>query len=155
MINKEKLKDLEIKEILQDFASFHSIRNQINIFSELVENYVNFKLPTKKQPLFTTEDGVEIMKYDKTTLVYKVRKENFTIISNYAYQYSENSIAARENKLYSGLFSTKEVAEEYILMNKPCLSIKEIFSLLKILDNGSNENYQSGKLRKLVKSKLK
>lgn len=92
-----------------------------------------------KQPLFTTEDGVDI--YEPSTRVFYVCRDwriySPTVISQ----------AAKENKCYS----TKEAAEEYLLMNKPCLSINDILT---------RYNYkwaEIGKLslKELVKQKIK
>lgn len=68
-----------------------------------------------KQKLFTTEDGVDIFEGDISFGV------------NSSFKLSE---VKHINKLYvySGVkeFSTKEAAEEYMLMNKPCLSINDL-----------------------------
>lgn len=44
---------------------------------------------------------------------------------------------------------TKEAAEEYILMNKPCLSLNDVFNTITWLDNSKKL------LKELVKQKLK
>jgi hypothetical protein len=74
-----------------------------------------------KQPLFTTEDGVEIFEGDNIWEVFSSFQISITIWkSNYG-----NNGKPLKNKLY---FSTKEKAEEYILMNKPCLSVKDVMN---------------------------
>lgn len=70
-----------------------------------------------KTKLFTTEDGVDIYEGDTYYIVG-------------AAQWNINSIVAK-NSIYRLIythpfFSTKEKAEEYIILNKPCLSLKEI-----------------------------
>lgn len=75
-------------------------------------------LEKPKQLLFTTEDGVDIYKGDKAWSIY----------------IPEMIMFHQEVKLYNSTdihthhkyFSTKEAAEEYILMNKPCLSIQDV-----------------------------
>ena len=74
-----------------------------------------------KQPLFTTEDGVDIYEGDTS---YGVRKTDFQIIP----VTHHNSMYVYKNFLE---FSTKEKAEEYVLMNKPCLSINNVIDVLK------------------------
>lgn len=84
-----------------------------------------------KQPLFTTEDGVDIFKKDRP---WYVSKDKFKITGT-ADLIMNISFHPSKNYLY---FSTKEAAEEYILMNKPCLSAKDIlkrFRWLEIYEN--------------------
>ncbi len=78
-----------------------------------------------KQPLFKTEDGVDIFKDDYYCIVHG----DITI--------SKELKALKESAWYTGMmrvspgkyFSTKKAAEEYILMNKPCLSINDFRSI--------------------------
>ena len=52
---------------------------------------------------------------------------------------------------YEKYFSTKEKAEEYILLNKPCLSLNDIkFAISKI----NNPEEKRNKLKTLVKLKI-
>lgn len=105
---------------------------------------VNISLWKKtKKPLFTTEDGVDIFEGNEYTFVR----------SNYSYKTCIAISSHESSKLsndYLGDFSTKEAAEEYILINKPCLSINDIKTLryknLMIYDED---------LKQLVKSKTK
>jgi len=95
-----------------------------------------------KQPLFTTEDGVEIY---EGNIYYKVVNDTFQLLI------MEN--ASKGESLKSKVFSTKEKAEEYIIMNKPCLSINEILNLYKgqIIDF----TLKPIRIKNLVKTKLK
>lgn len=103
------------------------------------------KLP-KKTPLFTTEDGVEI--FDKKTSYYLVSNDFKVCFSSW---FSQADLPFKT-------FSTKEKAEEYILMNKPCLSIKEITDL--VLNNPNRRISDCAELaiinsfKQLAKSKL-
>jgi hypothetical protein len=105
----------------------------------LLENVTKFK-----QPLFTTEDDVDIFEGDS---FYNINNKDWLLrniikINLLDYQtYYKNQIN----------FSTKEKAEEYIIMNKPILSINDLL------------NYQSATkqifvpiktLKDLVKQKL-
>lgn len=99
-----------------------------------------------KQPLFTTEDGVDIFEGD---IYYKVINDTFQLFI------MEN--ASKGESLRSKVFSTKEKAEEYILMNKPCLSLNDIFKDVEKMRKGLKtfENSELAKrFKKLVQQKL-
>ena len=83
-----------------------------------------------KQPLFTTEDGVEIFEGDEYEVV---NKNTFFTHSCTCDKYSN----IKEKDFIK--FSTKEAAKEYILMNNPCLSISEI------IEEGRKEFKRRGK----------
>ena len=72
-----------------------------------------------KQPLFTTEDDVDIFEGNN---YFKVVNESFQLLK------MEN--ASKGESLRSKVFSTKEKAEEYILMNKPVLSYNDIEKII-------------------------
>jgi len=80
------------------------------------------ELKKVKQKLFTTEDGVDIFKGD---LVVCFDKDSFCI-RNKTYLFKEHD---KNDKTYL-FFSTKEKAEEYILYNKPLLTLRDIDELL-------------------------
>jgi len=96
-----------------------------------------------KQPLFVTEDGVDIFEGDE---YYKVLNETFLLLI------MKN--ASTGESLKSKVFSTKEKAEEYILLNKPCLSLLEIKKVLLSAGVGLS-NKKEKELKDLVKSKNK
>jgi len=54
-------------------------------------------------------------------------------------------------------FSTKEKAEEYILLNKTVLSLKEVWDIINNVSGVSKPSMKqrSDKLKDLVKSKIK
>lgn len=96
-----------------------------------------------KTPLFTTEDGVHIFERDKYYIVfYDFKVQEYNAKQDYIV-WSESNYKK---------FSTKEKAEEYILLNKPCLSLTEISKFYKHLLNFNNGNSMG--LRNLAKSKL-
>lgn len=107
-----------------------------------------------KQPLFTTEDGVDIFEDD-----------TFVIVNKFDLYICNSNVTSKEiyNKIWDGSdgylqFSTKEKAEEYILMNKPCLSLNDIFKEVEETRKGLKtfENSQLAKrFKKLVQQKLK
>ena len=54
------------------------------------------------------------------------------------------------------IFTTKEEAEDYIILNKPCLSIKDIAPIIGFCNNTTYVDLDllTEKLKKLVKSKI-
>lgn len=91
-----------------------------------------------KQPLFTTEDGVDI--YKGNTYYYI----NTGFIGET--QEVKNAICPIMKGAYT--FSTKQAAEEYIIMNKPCLSYSDLERLI-----GAKGTLL--RIEELVKQKLK
>lgn len=73
-------------------------------------------LQKAKQPLFTTEDGVDIFEGD-----------SYWYINNMSTVHKTVAKYEGSNSLGLKLFSTKEKAEEYIIMNKPCLSLNDVY----------------------------
>lgn len=123
----------------------HSANREIN-------NWEHFK-----KPLFTTEDGIDIYEGDKywvlNTKVNDWVFEEKAGRDNISYFYKDKSYAEKTKIYY---FSTKELAEEYIIMNKPCLSIKEITPIVgKVYEEtGVILDSLTRNLKTLVKSKL-
>ena len=98
-------------------------------------NWYNFIKP--KKPLFTTEDGVDIFEGNKYW-------------KNNGWLNVKLNIAGKDEPyiLNDKPFSTKKLAKEYIIMNKPCLSIKDIQDYFTIATTPLPS------LIKLVKSRL-
>jgi hypothetical protein len=101
--------------------------------------------PKIKKPLFTTEDGVDIFEGDT---YYKVVNESFQLLIM--------ERASKGESLRSKVFSTKEKAEEYILLNKPVLSLKDVASIYPGINKSHPDkpSSQSERLKNLVKSKI-
>lgn len=104
-----------------------------------------------KQPLFTTEDGVDIFKgddYYHTDIKLKIHKGTNAKINS-------GNLIGLEGYNY---FSTKEKAEEYILMNKPVLSLKDVASIYisadKPITDTTSYSAQNRRIQELVKSKI-
>lgn len=96
-----------------------------------------------KQPLFTTEDGVDIYDGDSYCSISKIYFEVNSIYKKAEEKY-RNSYQL--NRFL--FFSTKEKAEEYIIMNKPCLSINDV------LNSQDDTYFLENKLKELVNKKL-
>lgn len=104
----------------------------------------------KKEPLFTTEDGVEIFEGDT---IFSVEHTYYKIDDKIAGIYKGSNKNHPVEHWYNSdkYFSTKEAAEEYILLNKPVLSINDFYSFS--LCQAEEENTHN-KLKALVKSRL-
>ena len=105
--------------------------------------------------LFTTEDGVDIFKSDTFYYVKFTQYDNtmgkpFEVVKG-------NHPTFEYEPQYEKYFSTKEKAEEYILLNKPCLSINDVakvFVSINYTTDKGNIYPQGQKLRDLVKLKI-
>lgn len=110
-------------------------------------NYLN-NAEKYKQPLFTTEDGVDIFEGDD---YYSIHTTQF----NFPNGYGKPTIKGTAIKGYWITFSTKEAAEEYVLMNKPCLSIQDLINHTKEEPNIRRISPRGLKaFKNLVKQKL-
>ena len=100
----------------------------LNIGTDKHEGFSLKNLKKVKKPLFTTENGVDIFEGD---YYYYFRFHSWTFDKAIANQKFHSQDKLSSNSLY---FSTKEKAEEYILLNKPCLSYGDVQEYLKIKD---------------------
>lgn len=109
-----------------------------------------------RKPLFTTEDGKEIFSGDKYWTVFNEDwvKDCHNLIAFEIYGPHDAVLAEK----YPGIppngqncFSTKEAAEEYVLMNKPMLSLSDI--KYAINPHGTNRAWEL--IQQKAKSKMK
>jgi hypothetical protein len=86
----------------------------------------NYLVKHIKQPLFKTEDGVNLFEGDECYLLHLPLDTKTNL------EYSKTLMRKEilPNPSYRLIFSTKEKAEKYILMNKPCLSLQDIKNFL-------------------------
>jgi len=132
-----------IGDVVEEYGKIRTFLLQNNkIF--INENFMKTSLSTlvKAQPLFTTEDGVDIYEGDTNVDVYYCNKNGFKLLHCCKKEILPGTFS--ENNLY---FKSKEKAEEYILFNKPCLSIKDVNIAI-------SEKWVSNILEKIVKNKL-
>ena len=113
-----------------------------------------------KKPLFTTEDGVDIFEgddYFEVALTFKpsFREAIYKKIArpNIIYDYGISEKREKLNKNGRYYFSTKEAAEEYVLMNKPSLSVNDVLSVA--YNPVETKTSITNKLKEIVKSKSK
>ena len=88
-----------------------------------------WELVEEEEPLFVTEDGVEV--YDIDFLVFAV-KGDFLKIQTFALAFSQN-----KNDMKS--FYHESNADEYILWNKPLLSLNEIDDTIEMYSHEFEE----------------
>lgn len=122
--------------------SFQIFNNELLVHKDCTMNTNKlYEIQHIKQPLFTTEDGVDIFENDTIHGV----SNDWKVFSHFT---------NLQNKIKSWgikpIFSTKEKAEEYILLNKPCLSYNEVLKAVSIKNKNTFET-----LKDLVKSKIK
>lgn len=77
------------------------------------------KIQKYKEALFTTEDGVELFGGERVFSVSDI------LITAVLLNFSVEDFKNTKDKI----FAKKEKAEEYILMNKPCLSLNDLLSV--------------------------
>ena len=99
-----------------------------------------------KQKLFTTEDGINIFEGDNVNWVC----DNYEYFNTINIDKTHCNLINGYSKGIYKIFSTKEKAEEYILMNKPVLSLNDI----KNCRIKNSKLISRIKLKELVKQKL-
>ena len=128
--------------------SIELINNKIRLYPR--NSFYNLEdIKKVKQKLFTTEDGVDIFEGDTIYEIFPT----FTIYETKWYNYYGKNGKPLKNKIY---FSTKEKAEEYILMNKPVLSLKDVANIYPGINKSHPDkpSSQSERLKNLVKLKI-
>ena len=100
--------------------AFHILHEQMFVFYEDTNISLDVLQKVKKPILiFTTEDGVGI--YHGDNYYCHVHTETFEFQESQGAQYYASGKA--KNVKY---FSSKNAAKEYILMNKPCLTLSQV-----------------------------
>lgn len=125
----KRLSDLQIftigdKTEFGDIIKYFKIDNKSNLLIigyKDCEDILEF-VKHSKQKLFCTEDGVDIFKGDKYYYINSNFNNPWEVVNTKA----DCPDLINKNDLTYKRFSTKEAAEEYILMNKPILSVNEV-----------------------------
>lgn len=106
------------------------------------------QLSKAKLILFKSRDGFDIREGDK---VYGISIDNWNVFSGVVQK--GNRYHREEWK--HGKFSTEEAAREYLMWNKPVLSLKDVASIYPGINKNHNApSHQAEQLKELVKSKL-
>ncbi len=107
-----------------ELSKIDLIKENLQFYFKEIFIIYDIKYLTKaKQPLFTTEDGVQV--YLGEDIYFVGTSYIITKHSNIDQRTFQSKFDLSDNPLCKW-FSTKEAAEEYILMNKPCLSINQV-----------------------------
>jgi hypothetical protein len=115
----------------------------IQIHHSAVERFKQSKQP-KREVLFVTEDGVEIfLKQYKIWVV----NHKWEFYWKYAEAYVNGDCK------YFKIFADKEKAEEYILLNKPVLSVNDVRNVFEM--HTAMDYFMQKKLIDLAKEKIK
>jgi hypothetical protein len=109
--------------------SFEIFENTIVVFGIWVHGMkgsmpLEYILKSKYRVLHISDDGVEMRQYD--TEFYVDLEQDFEIV-----QSSTSVIVNPEFRINNKIFSTKEAAQQYVIDNKPCLSVNEVKEFLK------------------------
>jgi hypothetical protein len=127
----------------KQITSIKIIRNVVKIITGDGCEALLWMIHHYKNPLFKTEDGVDIFEGDE---VWGITKDSwkpfYTIAKN-----KPDNVAIHETWLH-GKFSTKKAAKEYIFLNEPKLSINDVKRVFPLM-----ESIKLDKLKFLVKEK--
>lgn len=152
---EDKVKLYHHNQDAQKITNFELVNNQIKLNFECKQCTVllqNAKKEIVKTPLFTSADGFQIFNNNKYFELYDFNGYNERISERIAVKDGDEDYNCGQAKWY---FSTKEAAENYRILNKPCLSINDIATIYTSAKHTSHPQYpQAEKLRNLVKSKL-
>ncbi len=138
-------------QMAKDFAAFVILQSGL---LDTEDALAKFKKSKEPKPKFITEDGVDI--YDKDVYIYEVDTSNWRVIKSQFIHYNH-------------FFSTNEAAENFILMNKPCLSVNDVVDIIKSECDGTYNSIDrwefilgihspaaiQAKLRSAAKTKIK
>ena len=103
------------------------------------------------QPLFKTEDGIDVFEGDRYYVV--IEKDGFGYETFAVAWPGQGGIESANYKNAAKFFSDKEKANEYILMNKPVLSVNDV---LAVCENNywGLQNKLLDRLKEIAKSKI-
>ena len=103
------------------------VSNTIEIFDKYtIENFPEF-WEVIKDPILTTEDGVDIYEGDSYWYIPKGTTEIVEI---------DSSIIGEDFAGGDLDFSTEELAREHVLMNTACLSIEDVIKTVDYINKG-------------------
>lgn len=120
----------------------------VDLFSNKAKYIDNCGLiHSKKQPVLIAQDCVEVFEGDE---YYTVCENSYNISINTA---TKDCVKKLNNK--TKIFSTKEKADNYIIWNKPMLSLKEIAGIYPGINknHANTPSHQAELLKKLAEGK--
>ena len=148
-INRGSYKDIDVIRgfNLKDDLCLVSISDEIDRGYRSSKGVNISAIEHVKDVLFTTEDNIDII---ESTTCFAISSHFFVYATNI------NKSVSKNWYLNKTIFYSKEKAEEYIIMNKPCLSINDISTMMNNHrgNHSFNNSVISNLLKALVKSKL-
>lgn len=111
-------------------------------FKEVRANRDISELKKVNQPLFKTEDGIEVKEQDSVWVVNSAFAKPFIVSVKGIEWYNETNNHFK-------YFSTEEAAQTWVLMNKPVLSVNDIMKAAPLM----GKYYEDG-IKGLAKSKI-
>ena len=120
-------------------------------FKEVRANRDISELKKANQPLFKTEDGIDVYEGDRYYVV--IEKDGFGYETFAVAWHGQGGIESANYKNAAKFFSDKGKANEYILMNQPVLSVNDV---LAVCENnyGFLQNKLLDRLKEIAKSKI-
>jgi len=115
----------------------------------------DFVIVTKRIPLFTTSDGVDFYEGDKIYYVGRLFNTGQRTVGKYSTSTKDHPV--EHWNMDDKYFSSEEKAMDYVMVNKPCLSVKEvapIFGKYYLNDSSNVLEKISKALTDIVKSKI-
>lgn len=103
----------------------------------------------KRKPLFTTEDGVDKYSGEECVLV---KVKTLEISGWYNLPKNLDKLAWDFNSYKH--FHSRDAAQEYVLMNKPLLSVNDVINVPSWYSNNNDRSFRLDKLKELAKTKL-
>jgi hypothetical protein len=140
--NKESL---ELKEYLDSLKK--ELRVRVSPLNGITRYFLFSGISKVKQPLFKTEDGIDVYEGDRYYVV--IEKDGFGYETFAVAWHGQGGIESANYKNAAKFFSDKGKANEYILMNKPVLSVNDIMKAAPLM----GKYYEDG-IKGLAKSKI-
>lgn len=137
----EKYPEL-LKEIAIDFYKYTAKSD-----NQLMFDWPRFIEKINRQPIIITEDGKELFEGDKCFYITTFMEKIWAI---------ESLWEIPDHVKSCQYFSTRELAEEYLIENAPNLSLKDVKACYELAAplNSPNEIKMSKNLKQLIKQRL-
>jgi len=132
------------------------INHQVTKGSSTILLSSKFEKYIPKKPLFTTEDNVKIFESSDYWFIHTDYNSGIADLKPFEIIKAFDISMLDLNNKYIKRFSTKEAAKDYIIMNKPCLSLDDFIKDYRHI-TGKNMLIDGpfyNRIKKLVKSKL-
>jgi hypothetical protein len=134
----------------QEYSLAKEYQDKLNSINEFIGQLKIITFEEENRYILTTFDGVNKFIDDK---VFSVQNAPFLIDTIMCLTVSDNITELYPRRIF---FSTLEKAEEYIVLNKSCLSIREIAIIIGQCNNTTyiDLDILTKKLKNIVESKI-